>query len=239
MNNTTTKIAVAFALLAVPLLGTFYMYFQIGWLKGVEQPHVSLKQLPTELGSWKGEGRETDERTFRATQADEVVSRCYTDVAGKAITLHKATHFRFEYDVPHSPMVCYPSNGWTTVQTIPEDVPIADAPSGAPKLKGTFALFEMEGRHEMILFWYQLGDRTFSDGIGLHEAQRELRDLKQWPSLVKVLLSTEASNRELAKRRLIEFAGRVYDWSSQMQNGPTSPAPAAPAKPAETTAAPK
>lgn len=244
MNSPLNKIIVAFVLLVLFLLGTSYMYFRIGYFKGIEKPRVPLSELPRQLGDWKGEDRETDERMFRATQASEVQSRAYSNASGKTVTLHMATYFDFWYDVPHSPLVCYPSSGWTTVRTTNEELQMADTPSGTPPLNAAFALFEMEGRHELILYWYQLGEQTFSDNQGLREAQKKVRNLKAWPSLVKVLLSTEASNSEIARKRLIEFGSRVYGWSSQMQNGlQSSPSvatsnPAAAPTPPENPASP-
>ena len=216
-----SKIIIAFVLVAAFGIGTFYMYYEIGLLKGTESPAVKLTEVPKEIGSWKEVGeKEINKREFRAIQACEAMSREYTNLVGKKITCHMAIFNDFWNEVPHSPMVCYPSSGWTKVQTEPDEIEVPGMPS--KKLKALFVVFEREGRREMVMFWYQFGDITLYDTEGLQKAQGELRDCEQWPSLIKVLLQTNASNTEQAKKRLIDFSTQLYTWTSKMQKGDPS-----------------
>jgi EpsI family protein len=219
MTNPLTKIGVAFAMLALFGAGTFYMYYTIGRLKGIEMPARTLAECPKTIGPWKGEEHPMDERTFRVTQCSEVLSRSYTDLAAKEVTLHMGTYSNFWNDVPHAPVVCYVGSGWVKEATSPETIKVPDA----PPLNIMFVTFEMEGRTILVGYWYQLGDLTFSDDSGLRAAQKQLRDCKEWPAIVKVLLQTDAGNRDQAKKRLTEFASRVYEWSSRMQRGDAVP----------------
>jgi EpsI family protein len=222
MANPLTKIVIAFALLGAFGAGTFYLYYEIGRLKGVELPCERLAQLPKTLGPWNGKDHEIDKRMFRITQASEVLGRLYTDLGGNEVTLHMGVYGDFWYGVPHSPFVCYQGTGWIRVKTDPETL---DVP-GAPPLNIMFVTFEMEGRRILVGFWYQLGPLTVTDSPELREAQVKLRDCKKWPSIIKVLLQTDAGNADQAKKRLVDVASRVYAWSSRMQYGEATPSPA-------------
>ncbi|MBN1589437.1 MAG: EpsI family protein [Pirellulales bacterium] len=225
MNNVTTKIIVAFVLLAVFAGGTFYIYGKLGVLKSAEMPCKQLAQIPKELGSWKGQDRPTEDRVFRAIGADNVLNRTYTNLAGKEITLHAAVRSDFPGILPHTPMVCYPSAGWIEKKASEEKLEMP----GLPPVDAMFATFEMEGRRTMILFWYQFGEPTFHTSEGFDEAKQKLRHYEKWPCLIKVLLQTDMNNSEQAKKRLLDFASHLYPWTSQMQYGDAGPPPTDPA----------
>ncbi|HBO44592.1 MAG TPA: EpsI family protein, partial [Planctomycetaceae bacterium] len=167
------------------------------------------------------EQRETDERLFRAIGAEKVLSRRYVNPGGRELSLHMAVFNSRDDRMPHSPMVCYPSAGWTLIEQTTETLKVA----GAPPLTIRLVTFEKEGRRSLVAFWYQFAEHSVFDEIGMREAKLDLRGNKNWPSLIKVLIDIDASNREQAKKHVVEFASLVYANSSRMQTGETSVRP--------------
>ena len=222
MKSTVTRMTIAAALVVVVYFGTDYVRRVGGVTKDIALPETKLETLPMQLGNWKGEDTELDTRIFRKIGAEDVVSRLYRDPLGKEVTLHGAVFGEFVRGVPHSPTVCYPGNGWTKIEQKDVDIEIPNEPA----ISARAITYDMEGRRILVMFWYQLDDQIFRDNAGLEEARRALRERKEWPAILKVLLQTSVNNPERAEARLVEFASTLYKWTKDLQEshgGPEEP----------------
>lgn len=227
MNKTTTWIILAVAVVAAVCVTTEVLRYLGGATKEVALPEAALASLPTELGPWTSEETDADEELFVIRDAGEVLNRVYRDPAGRTVSLHAAFYTSYFRVVPHSPMVCYPANGFTLIAQ--KDVELENP--GEPTAHVRMATFEKDGSRSYVLFWFQLGSETFWESHGLEDARRTLRGLSEWPTIVKVLLTTQANNPEQAEAKLVEFAKLLYGWTSQLQKTATASAEA-PAQPA-------
>ena len=215
MDRNSTKLIVAFILGVIFFAGCFYMYVVIGVTKGVAPPKKTAKELPFQMGPWKGEIHKLQSHIIRATEANQVEDRLYTTSTGKQIACHMAVYSRFWLDVPHSPLVCYPSSGWTREKI--EDVDLKT--KNGTDLHVKLATFQRDGRQVFVVFWYQMGDVQFSDMTGLEAARKHCRNYTKWPSIIKVLLQVDATNAEQSRKQILDFAKQIFDWTSTMQEG--------------------
>jgi EpsI family protein len=221
MNNTTIRsfltsiriIIVALIILAVYLVAT---YLQAALdPPEVEMPDWTFKQLPIQLGDWRGEDKETDKKIFIATGATIVVDRLYQDAAGHGIIMHTGFFKDPAAGVYHSPMNCYRSNGWALKSQGTEKVQITDNKT----LEVSFTTWERERDRVYVVFWYQLGEHLLYGRSDLgFKVRWALRGQPQWPVLIKVMLQIPApAESEEAKPLILDFTKQVATWMNKQE----------------------
>ncbi len=70
----------------------------------VRMPDFDLRQLPMELGRWKGEEVQLDRRLFQALDAKVAIDRVYRDEEGHRVLLHAAVFTRYGPSAEHYPI---------------------------------------------------------------------------------------------------------------------------------------
>jgi EpsI family protein len=216
MKGTAIRLVIIIVLLAAIYAGSIWAERAGGWAKEIVLPQRSITELPMQLDGWSGESVEMDERIFRKTHAEEVVSRLYRNKADKQMTVHGAVFGIVTRKMPHPPTICYPASGWTTIKS--DGQLVLDVSDGDP-VTVRLLTFDMEGNRILVAFWFQMGDHIVVDDPGLRSARVAIRDsgVETWPALIKVMLQTSVGNSGRSEARLQEFASLVYAWTKDIQ----------------------
>jgi len=215
MNSVTMRIGIAVVVVAVAAVGNYYMRVASGAKKDITPPEHKLETLPLELGEWRGEEKPmSDERQKEAIGAQETLNRVYVDSKQNYVTVHAASEIRFVRRLPHSPMLCYPGNGYTVIESKRVTLPGVEGEAPSAQLVS----FEREGRRIFVLYWYQLGDQICLDADDLASARRKLRsECETWPAILKFLLETPVNPAGGDESRLLDFAGLLYQKTKDLQ----------------------
>ncbi|MCL4191019.1 MAG: EpsI family protein [Thermoguttaceae bacterium] len=203
--TTTVRLLIAAALLVVMQTGVA-MIHRAYVPAEVVIPEQPLSSLPMQLGDWTGESIELDERLFNAIGAHTVVNRVYRNPAGQQVSVHLALIADPTANPSHYPEVCYPSSGWGVVDRETSKI---EAPGAAP-VSARRMVYEQDRQQVQILFWYQLGDRSFVDRDSYRNARQAYFGRREWPPAIKVLLQVPSANRN--KAQLEDVASKIRAW---------------------------
>ena len=210
-GNIGIRIFVAAAIIGVTYLGMYVI--EAGIQVKSEMPSWDIRDLPLQLGEWKGKETKLDEQLNLATGAQAIVNRTYTNDSGTTVSLHFAAFTDPEVGIWHNPFSCYTSAGWVVQDKYFEQLPGVQDEKG----KVSFSTWKKGGDRVFVLYWFQLGEHRLYDRWDLGTSIRwQMRGRKVWPALLKILISTSA-NRNTAETRsqVIEFADLVYGWINQ------------------------
>jgi EpsI family protein len=214
------NIAIRFLIAAVIVAVTYLGMYVVAW--GIQVPEAvlpswNIKDLPMQLGEWKGEDVKLDERLFRATGANSIVERQYKNESGTVISIHLAVFKDANEGVWHNPISCYESAGWVPVEIT--RTPIFETQENSDKI--ALSTWEKSGGERTIVgYWYQLGEHRLYGRWDLGFSVRwQMRGRKTWPALIKVLLSVGAgSKQDVTKTQLLKFAESVHQWINQPEH---------------------
>ncbi len=119
-----------------------------------ERMDAAFQALPLELEEYRGERREWDERTVRASGADSYGSARYVDAHGRIYEVFVGGALRNDENF-HAPNVCMPTAGWETLATAGEQHPLGEGDGPAMQ-----RLLLQRGEERMLVYyWFQAGDR--------------------------------------------------------------------------------
>ncbi|NLF29733.1 MAG: EpsI family protein [Planctomycetes bacterium] len=128
-------------------------------------PPGTLAKVPMRIGDWQGVDVPLDEAVVKATDADDHLSRNYTDGAtGERVWFYVSYGVRARDLMPHRPDVCYPLNGWIlqTQQTV--DLPPEQ--TGADVLRCRVLEFSKGGMNAgtaVVVNYYLVDGRSCPD----------------------------------------------------------------------------
>jgi len=183
---------------------------------GVEMPTWTFKEMPLQMGEWRGEPIELDPEIAAATGAAVIVNRLYRDPAGHAVSMHTAVFEKPIDSVMHTPIRCYRSNGFQDVDASWEELQLSK------DVKLPVSMVTWEGKREklIVVYWYQLGEHVLFDradlGLGVRWA---LRGRAKWPAAIKVMLQIDGRNPREAIPAILDFATRLAQWENQPKHG--------------------
>ncbi len=203
--TTTVRLLLAAALLVITQTGVA-MIHRAYVPAEVAIPSQPLSSLPMQLGDWTGEDIELDERLFNAIGAHSVVNRVYRNPAGQQVSVHLALITDPTANPSHYPEVCYPSSGWGVVEREKSKI---EAPGAAP-VSARRMVYEQDRQQVQILFWYQLGERSFVDRDSYRDARQAYFGRRQWPPAIKVLLQAPTAARN--EPALLDVAEQIRVW---------------------------
>jgi EpsI family protein len=227
------NIALRVIVAAAVIISTYLGVRVVGKLREtppVVLPNWNVKDLPKQLGEWKGEDTELDKRLFQAEGAHSVVERQYHNDSGVAVSLHMAIFDNPTEGIWHNPVSCYTSAGWNPVEIT--SVPISDTAENSDKI--ALSVWEKSGDKAIVAYWFQLGEhRLYGRWDMGFNVRWQMRGRKTWPALIKVLLSTSAGTKsEETKTQFLKFADLVHQWINQpTHNNTNSESAAEPAAP--------
>jgi EpsI family protein len=176
----------------------------------VERPKWSVKDLPMQLGSWRGEDAEINPEIAAATGAYAIANRIYSNGKGQSVSLHTAMFDDPSEGVYHSPLNCYRSSGWTQKKSTQADIKVSEDLTIPVKL----VTWE-KNEHERIIvaYWYQLGEYTLYSRLDLGGSIRwKMRGQAKWPVLIKVMLQIPLSDADETQETLLAFGKQLSQW---------------------------
>ncbi len=218
MNRTISRI-VMLVVLVVFVQVIFVLVMGYGRPTVVRKPRVEVSEIPITFGDWKGEETEMDPRITGVIARDHgsaVVSRLYRDPEDRTISLHSAVTTVYTRDLRHHPNRCYETHG---SRILKDERPTITLDDGRSVNVGLLTV-EKEGQRSLALYWFQFGDHVVLDESQQDEARRSVQGQKEWPPVIKVLLSLRLSNEEKDRARLMDFAKQVYTWTREMDRTP-------------------
>ena len=180
----------------------------------VEMPNWTFRELPLQLGDWHGEDFQMDPKIAVATGAEVIVDRIYRDEQKHTISLHTAMFSNPADGVLHSPLNCYPGNGWTKLSETRDNVQV----SGESTIAVSLTTWEKEGDQLMVVYWYQLGNQVLYSRFDLGSIRVKMWDQPKWPALVKVMVQIPIAEPEDTKSIILGFSEQVAQWLNQPEH---------------------
>jgi hypothetical protein len=179
------------------------------WFPTATRPlRHKLSELPLDIAHWTGKTADLDPRVFVKLETDDLVNRLYTRHGGDAIAVHCAAWLTTTPGMPHSPELCYTSNGWKRLEA--RNVPLP----GHPSVRVAVEKYSRSAQHIVLVYWYQMDDRTFVDWNGARSVHRLHLGQREWPPLVKTLL--QADEGENTESSLLEIAPVIYEFNRSL-----------------------
>jgi EpsI family protein len=174
----------------------------------VERPDWTLRDLPFQLGAWRGEDTEMDPKIAIATGAYFIVNRIYRDESTHIVSLHTAMFEDPAEGVYHSPLNCYLASGWKKLDEKREDVKVAEDLSIAVSL----TTWEKEGEKILVVYWFQLGQHVLYGRLDLGGVRWEMRGQPTWPVLLKTMVQITMTEPEETKTAALGFVRQFAEW---------------------------
>ena len=184
----------------------------------VEMPGWRLEDLPRQLGNWRGEGAELDEKVAAATGAEEIENRIYRDDVGHVLSVHAAMFTDPNVGVYHSPLNCYAANGWKKLNENTEMVSVLDGLEPST-VAVDFVGWERDNETIIVAYWYQLGNHVLHSRADLGNRIRwEMRGQSKWPVLMKVMIQIPVIEGQDSKKALLGFTELIGKWLNQPEH---------------------
>jgi EpsI family protein len=176
----------------------------------VDMPDRDYRNLPHEIGQWRGVDKELDPKIFAAIGANYVVDRVYRSGRHR-ISLHLAVFDNPDEGVRHSPMNCYLGQGYRNASTKRTSLELADQ----PEMEMLLTTWEKDQKRILVGYWFKMGEYLLFDRTDMAVVRLKLRGKQSWPALVKVLIHYDLAGSRLTDEdtnRLREFAVMVEKW---------------------------
>lgn len=150
----------------VPILITSILLISIGILGFTTSalPNIKIKggisSFPLMLKDWNGKMDVIDPKIITESGAEEAFGATYVKGDEQVISLYmgyRGSPFNETENFFHSPTVCLPSSGWTTLSSdyhLIKDIP------GFGVIKVRRMIIEKMGQKQMAYFWFQTKSRT-------------------------------------------------------------------------------
>ena len=153
-----------------------------------------------------------DPRLGVAVGAADVVNRLYEEEISGKIAVQVAAFATSSNALPHDPHVCYGQVGWKVVDRKTLDLRV-DAETTRP---AQLLVYEQERQRILVVYWYQFGDTSVTDGEGLRRTRWGYFGQKTWPPLIKVLIQINAPNAAQAEKTIRTFAEQILAWTKDI-----------------------
>ena len=125
--------------------------------KAVEKK-IPLSQALSDINGWVMRGyTPLDPTIVKALELDDYINQNYSN-GNKSISLYIGYYLTTKkVGAAHSPLVCFPGQGWVVSNTKDESLTI-----GGHHLQLASMVIDMGPRKELVLYWYQSFDKTSS-----------------------------------------------------------------------------
>jgi EpsI family protein len=215
MGHPVTRLCMVAALILLVYAGARHMQAALD-PPGVDWPDWTFNDLPTQLGDtvvWRGQDAPGDPEVTKASGADVTVSRSYRSESGRQVSLYSAMFKDPSKGVYHSPMYCYPANGWELLgKESKEDLRVFDDLT----IPVSLSVWDRKNEKLVVLFWYQLGEHVLFDRMDLgFRVRAALMGRSRWPTLLKIMITVQVSDQKDAEATALDFAELVARWLNQ------------------------
>lgn len=149
-----------------------------------------LAQFPNQLGTWsKLQDGVVDEETQKVLQADDTLSRTYSDAQSRFGASLFIASFRSQRTgvAPHSPKNCLPGNGWTPI--VDDRIAVSLPERGAPIEVNRYIIQRGDYR-SLVLYWFQTKDRAVASEYAakLYTMRDAILENRTDTALVRVII---------------------------------------------------
>jgi len=168
------------------------------------------EMLPINIAEWVGTDIVMDKTVFSMIQPDVLVFRDYKNKRGNIINVYIGYyHSMDKSDLAHSPLVCYPGQGWDVKDVDVREVGIDGFPGGIQ----VHPLVIEKGRDtDLVWYWYQtIGYSTASVGkmrIKLFLNKLKGRDTSN--CFIRISIPIQNGNLEEGEKILHGFIQEAY-----------------------------
>jgi len=123
---------------------------------------LRLSEFPMSVAGWEGKGVPYPDWLPEELGANEFFIRQYSNGQGNLLSLYVA-YFDARYGgTTHNPYVCYPAQGWEIVDRSHGEVEV----QGNKTIRFTRIMIQKGIAKELVLFYFQMGDRTMPELSG-------------------------------------------------------------------------
>lgn len=171
---------------------------------------------PSEIGLWRGEDQELNEEIEKTVGARHAISRSYTDSkTGRVITVHIADWDSLKTPtLPHPPVICYAASGAEILSREPITV---NGVNEVDPMVAELMIVESRGVRTLVLYWYAWDEVVCTTRGQACMARLKMIGSREWPPVVKVMLSTQAiPNESDAKEALLDFASQIRELTKEL-----------------------
>jgi hypothetical protein len=169
-----------------------------------------MRQLPLQLGDWKGKESKMDEKLLAALQAKYVIERTYQNTDNAKVSVHIAVFSDLDF-WRHDPMKCYKSAGWENLGHSEEEIRI----NPNKTIVVNFSSWRKNDDQLQLLFWYQLDDRVLFHEDDLTKLPSELLKKQLQPPLLKIMMTIYEVDSDTQKRTIKQFAKEIAKWMEE------------------------
>ncbi len=200
------KVTQSFILIAILLIASFFVY---NTPESVEvKKNIDLKTVFGPIEGYDITYRSPlDEDIFTFLELDDYTSINYAK-DGTSINLYIGYYNSLEkVSAAHSPLVCFPGQGWTIDQPSIHRLEISGHTIHYAEMVAT-----LEGRQELVLYWYQ-ADVTTSPEVFRNKINAMINMMfgkKQEHAFVRVTVPFTQTNEENARKAAIKFIQAFY-----------------------------
>ena len=145
--------------------------------EGVEKYHAlvraSIDSIPYVIGDWVGVDTEIKQEALRILDANVSLSRSYRNLkTGWTATLLLVQSADTRSLLGHYPPVCYPSQGWTLLSTVPYSIPASPSAIQSTEYSFSYEALSQSAQIRVLHFTVLPDGRTAPDMELLEVAAR-------------------------------------------------------------------
>jgi EpsI family protein len=136
---------------------TTFIVIQYFSINPVSLSTKKLTEIPLQIGPWHGIEANLDQETIATLKVDDWILRSYEHTSGAAVWLYIGYYVKnFK---PHSPLVCFPGQGWKVSHRGSQLISLLDGESFL-----VHKLLVQKGLEQhLILYWNQSAERVFTE----------------------------------------------------------------------------
>jgi EpsI family protein len=176
-----------------------------------------LDSMPAQMGPYLLSQQLWSE-PYRDPNAEQALSRMYQAQDGMPVEFFVGYRsYQREGKRLLSPKLIFPHQ-WNFVSTEPGRVEI----SAATQVEGNWMLTQTANKKRLVLYWYQVGERTFSSDLRyrLFQTKRLLVDGRSDAALIRIATAVgDNENLDRAKERIAQFVIQLHPRLSELLPG--------------------
>ena len=122
-----------------------------------------LQAFPLQVGAWEGRAGKWDQAIVAALDVDDWTLRLYRHPSGAVVWFYIGFLERLTLGRSHHPpQICYPAQGWESIQQGLQPIPLAEGKS----LLIHKLLVQKGLEQQLVLYWHQWGEQILPEGQG-------------------------------------------------------------------------
>jgi EpsI family protein len=173
-------------------------------------PRESLSSIPKSFEGWDSTDQAFPTKVLETLRVDEYLMRRFTK--GKDSVWLYVGYYKSQKEgaMPHSPLNCYPGNGFTLIRKDVVSIPVNYL--GVREIHPNRFVFAKGAEREIVVYWYHSSGRVVANEYA--ERLYLIRDAifrnRSDGALVRFSMGATAETEESVARRLLAFVSEFY-----------------------------